>query len=358
MKHRFLAPVVFPIAVLLISHTPIQAQDNFSWKSVASLAANDQAEAGSTGDADPAQADSTTPTADFDGVAPLEGDGHGLWDSRCDACDPVDPRLLGMFVRSDTRFSKFISPMTNPVYFEDPRTLTEARLIYLRHKVPLAAGAGNLNVVALQVRAALTERLSIIATKDGFVTSTNALIDDGWADVNVGLKYNLFANAQTQTLLSGGVTFELPVGSTRTLQGTGDGLFHLYLTGGQEIAGGHWLSASGFLLPTNVTEESQIWYWSNHFDHELGSTGIYGLVEVNWYHWMRSGKGGIPGVEGGDLFNFGSTGVAGNDIVTGAFGIKFKPGERSEIGIAWELPLTAREDVLDNRLTVDWILRY
>ena len=73
---------------------------------------------------------------------------------------------------------------------------------------------------------------------------------------------------------------------------------------------------------------------------------------------MRSGAGGVPGLEGGDLINLGSTGVAGNDIVTGAIGGKYKPTDYTEIGVAWEVPLTDRRDVLDNRLTVDWIIRY
>ena len=60
----------------------------------------------------------------------------------------------------------------------------------------------------------------------------------------------------------------------------------------------------------------------------------------------------------GDLFNFGSGSVAGNDVVTGAFGLKCKPSSQSELGIAWELPLTERRDVCENRLAFDWIWRY
>jgi hypothetical protein len=86
--------------------------------------------------------------------------------------------------------------------------------------------------------------------------------------------------------------------------------------------------------------------------------GWYALMEYNWYHYLESGGNGIPGVEGGDLFNFGSTDVAGNDIVTGAFGAKFKPDCHTEIGVAWELPLTERRDVLESRLTFDYIYRY
>ena len=50
--------------------------------------------------------------------------------------------------------------------------------------------------------------------------------------------------------------------------------------------------------------------------------------------------------------------VAGNDIVTGAVGAKYKHSAYSEIGLAWEVPLTDRRDIIDNRLTVDWIIRY
>lgn len=282
--------------------------------------------------------------------------GSGCCDRCCSGLCCGD-RFLGLFAPSDG-FTDFISPITNPVYFESPRTLTEARFIYLRHKVPLPAGGGTLNLFAVQLRAALTERLSVIATKDGYITSTNPLIDDGWANVNLGLKYNLFADYARRALLSAGLTYQLPVGSSRTLQANGDGIFNLFLAGGLGYGKYHWLSTSGFVLPSDTAANSQLWYWSNHFDRRLGDTPLFALFEFNWYHWMRSGKGGIPGVEGVDLFNFGSTGVAGNDIVTGAFGLKYKRTDHLEAGIAWELPLTQRRDVFDNRLTADLILRY
>jgi hypothetical protein len=277
-------------------------------------------------------------------------------DPSCSGCD--DGLLGGLIKPSDHCFDEFISPMTNPVFFEDPRTLTEARGIFLNHKVPLAAGGGDVQLYAVQLRAALSDRLSLIATKDGFAVSQNPLIADGWADVALGLKYNLLVDPAAQRLLSTGVVYELPVGSTRTLQGNGDGEFHLFLSGLAELMDDvHLISGSGFRLPADSSAESQSWYWSNHIDAELVDRW-YALMEFNWYHWMKSGDVGLAGVEGGDLFNFGSRGVAGNDIVTGAFGGKFKPNAHCEIGVAWELPLTERRDILENRLTTDLILRY
>ena len=310
--------------------------------------------------------ESTSFDSEFSGIAdglviPASCD-NGCCDPGCCDCGSVccdSEKLLGLFRHSDCCYDSFISPMTNPVFFEDPRTLTEARVIYLDHDVPDATGGGDIELLAVHLRAALTERLSIIATKDGYATSSNALIRDGWVDVAAGLKYNLYADPQAQRLLSTGITYEMPVGSPRAFQGNGDGEFHLFLTGGAEFLDyGHWLSASGIRFPADGTVESSMAYWSNHFDYEF-IDNWYGLTEFNWYNWYDAGNNTLlPGIEGGDLFNFGSAGVEGNDIITQAVGIKYKRNRNRELGAAFEFPLTERKDVLEHRLTVDWILRY
>lgn len=260
---------------------------------------------------------------------------------------------------SDHGFDDFISPMTNPLFFEDPRALTEARAIFANHRVPLAAGGGDVRYYALQLRARLSENVSLIATKDGYIDSSNPLVGDGWADIAAGLKFNLIRDTCCQRMLSGGFTFDMPTGETAPLQGNGDGELHLFLTGGRKIGcRGHWLSAAGVRAPFNSTDESTSSYWSNHFDVQM-TRRLYLFSETNWYHWLKSGTNtGLNGVEGLDLINLGSTGVAGNDIITSAAGVKIKPGAHSEIGVAFEFPVTQRRDIIDNRLTVDWIFRY
>jgi hypothetical protein len=284
-------------------------------------------------------------------------DGCGSYDSCC-----RKPPLLGIIQPSDHGFDGFISPITNTVFFEDPRTLTEARLIFADHNIPSTSpiGGGDVQLYALQLRAALTERLSVIATKDGYLSLTTTGLGhrEGWADVMAGLKYNLVRDVESQFLLSAGLTFEMDTGTHHVFQGRGDGEFHAFLTGGKELLPGvHWISGSGFRLPTDTVDRSQMWYWSNHLDKEIWN-GIYGLVELHWFHWMKSGQVGPVGVEGNDIFNLGSPGVAGNDIVTLAVGGKYKPAPWLEIGSAFEFPLTKRRDLFDNRLTVDCIVRY
>jgi len=289
----------------------------------------------------------------------IPSDGFCECDFYCGCCDK--DRLFGIFAPSDCRFGEFISPMTNPVYFEDPRNLTEARIIFLNHQVPGAVlGGGPVQVLATQLRAALTERLSVIATKDGYVfAGDDSPPLEGWANVALGLKYNFYANAARQELLSAGVRVEMPTGSYANLQGSsGTSQFDMFLTGGKQLGElSHVVSAAGFRLPADPNDLNQQFYWSLHLDCKLANRPIYGLLEFNWYHWMTDVQGG-PTFGGLDLWNFGSDDVAGTNIVTGAFGLKWKPRSSIEAGVCWEVPLTARRDIIDNRITADLILRY
>lgn len=290
----------------------------------------------------------------------LFGQGYLTHDPCGEWCNLPELLMGKLACKSERCFDDFISPMTNPLFFEDPRNVSELRGIFWNHNVPQAAGSGQVNLYALQIRARLSDKLSLIATKDGFVTSTNPLIDDGWADVALGLKYALYRDAREQRLLSAGFVYDMPVGSTRTLQAKGSGQFHLFATGGAELFDcGHWISGLGGILPADGGENSTFMYWSNHWDYQVRK-GWYGVAEVNWFHWTDGGDDtlGLTGVEGVDAFNLGSGGVNGNDIVTWALGAKYKPNRKTELGIAYEVPLTDRRDIMENRLTVDLILRY
>lgn len=250
--------------------------------------------------------------------------------------------------------------MTNPVYFEDPRQLTELRAIFIHHKLPFLLGnpGGELRLYALQVRIRLTEKLSLIAVKDGYIDSSSPLIESGWADVGAGLKYSLYRDPGMGQLLSVGARFETTAGRRSSLQGNGDGVFDFFLSGGTRLGSrSHYLSTTGFILPVDSQAENQMFYWSHHVDRRFGKM-IYGFSELNWYNFMKSGSGLQAPIEGGDLFNLGSIDIAGNNIVTNAWGVKLKPNRHIESGVAFEFPLTERRGVLDNRLTADLILRF
>ncbi len=274
-------------------------------------------------------------------------------------------KLFGVIAPSDQEFCSFTSPQTNPLFFEDPRTLTELRAHFVNHKFPNSnpvLQGGTAQYVAVQARIALTDRLSIIATKDGYIWTNfgnPALGDpDGWADLAAGLKYNLIRDPENQRVLSAGLTYEFDLGSHSVFQGRGDGEFHVFLTGAQKLnCKTNLMAATGARLPVDSADRSQMMYLSSRLDHEVVKTVHLGL-EANWFHWLKSGNVLPVNFEGGDLINFGSTDVAGNNLVTLGAGVRKRFGKMNEFGVAYEIPVTDRKDILESRLYVDLILRY
>ncbi|WP_286177663.1 hypothetical protein [Stieleria mannarensis] len=308
---------------------------------------------------------------DSDCGSPLCCDATDCGSVGCDGCiSGCDTGLLGGLIKpSDRCFDDFVSPMINFVHFEDPRTVTELRPIFVNHWVPERIGnnipaGGTIQVLAMQFRIALTERLSLIGTKDGYIwDNTNGaldtLLDDGWASVVAGLKYNLLRDTQSGTIASIGGTYDLP-GSRDSLQDVADGEFHLFATGGQRLMGGnaHLMSAFGWRVPSDGFLQSESIHWSNHFDLKL-TEKTYFVTEVAWWHWIDSAEGGAAlGVAGQDLFNLSTSDVTGNDLVTQNVGLKFKPNGKTEWGIAYEFPLTEFKDVIEGRLQTELIVRY
>ena len=279
--------------------------------------------------------------------------------------------LTNLIKPSDHCFDDFISPMTNFIFFEDPRTLTEARAIFFDHSLPSSVGSlglpgGDVQLYALQLRFALSERLSVIAVKDGFIVADmdggplDDLLNDGWADVSAGLKYNLLRDTCSGALLSAGFSYEIPIGSQRALQDIGDGEFHIFLSGGKRLWGGlgHYLGAVGYRVPIDSDVQTSSIHWSNHLDVKL-TNRFYAFTEVVWWHWTDSADAGLPlGVAGHDAFNLSSTNVDGNDLLTQNVGMKYKPSGNVEFGIAYEFPLTDFEDITANRIQAELILRY
>ncbi|HVU86918.1 MAG TPA: hypothetical protein VHD36_06330 [Pirellulales bacterium] len=290
-------------------------------------------------------------------------DSCGCSNDFAECCDSFNnrKRFLG-FLPSDHCFDNFISPISNPFFFEDPRSLTEFRGIFIDNALPAGqVGGGDAQIWAGQFRGRVTDRWSIIAPRLAYFTVNQA--DSGGSPVGflsapVGAKYNLIRDVQNQFLVSIGLTYFIP-GAPSALANFGNGDFHLFLTGGKQILGnGHWLSGTGFRLPEDRNWGTQLWYWSNQWDYRLPG-GIYPLIGVNWFHYMDSGA--VPiGVPFGtlDILNLPSSGVAGSNVVTNVIGARWKPGGHFELGFGWEYPMTQREDVLKNRVYTDFILRY
>jgi hypothetical protein len=265
----------------------------------------------------------------------------------------------GLVKKSEPCFQDFISPMTNPVFFEDPRNLSELRFLFINHVLPNSLGGNSVQVYAMQVRARLSDRWSLIATKDGFIASQSPLVENGYADLSAGLKYSLYRNPQKGILLSLGTTYEMPTGSNKSLQGNGNGVWNFFATGGFRFRERwHVLAATGLRQPNDENLENGVFYRSVHIDRRMGDRRLYLFTEFNWSNYLNSGNAFPVAIEGGDLFNFGAPNITGNDLVTNAIGMRAKPSKHVITGVAWEYPITKREGIMKNRLTADLIFRY
>jgi|GEM_PF-2634110 len=71
-------------------------------------------------------------------------------DAECnDCCDMFNcrKRFLGL-LPSDHCFDDFISPISNPFFFEDPRSLTEVRGIFIENSLPSEISGGDFQLYA------------------------------------------------------------------------------------------------------------------------------------------------------------------------------------------------------------------
>ncbi len=264
---------------------------------------------------------------------------------------------------SDHSFDGFIQPVTNFVGAIDPRSRTRVRGVFANQMIPDSSilGDGDLQLYAMQASIAINERLSIIAEKDGYITmqTQGAGNRRGWADISAGLKYVLVRDVENQRLLSGGIMYDLPTGSDDVFQGNNDGIWTTFLSGGQEFANGkaHAIGTVGWRLPNNKSKDTESLYYSLHLDYEVFN-GWYALWEFNGIIYTDSGSAIASPQEGGDLINLGANNVDGNHVATTALGVTRVFNRNLSASVAYEVPVTDRKDLFDNRVTATITLAY
>ncbi len=279
-------------------------------------------------------------------------------------------------------FANVRRPISNPTLFDLALPTSNVHPIFLYHRLPSAVDTilgsvplgGDVELYALQFEIALNERLSIVATKDGYVDSNpdNTLGEtSGFANLGAGLKYAFLLDPASGTALSGTATFELPTGNSDVFQGEGDGAVNLILNGLKMVDAWQFAGSLGFQIPFS-DEQSTNSFISAHASYEVNRWFIP-LVELNWYHVLDTGDGtgnfpthlggALPAVlnfEGGDLFNLGSDNAGRNrDMVTAAIGFRSRITESADLGFAYELPLTDDESsLMKDRFTLDLVWRF
>lgn len=272
--------------------------------------------------------------------------------------------------------------ISNPTLFDLALPSTQVRAIYLNHQLPDAVNlvgggqapiGGEVNVYAVQFEYAFNERLSLVATKDGFIdiNASQSLSDaNGLADLAAGLKYAFILDSDKQFALAGSATVELPTGNDDVFQGNGDGALGLGLSSLKLTNGWQFAGSLGVHLPFDQSGESTTGHLSGHIGYNV-TEKLYLLGEVNWFRVISAGdgetqfdsqvSGAVPSaaaIQGGDLINLGSSNPE-RDIITAAVGARYKLFDNMDIGVAYEIPLTDEEDALiDSRFTIDLVYEF
>ncbi|HEY1379475.1 MAG TPA: hypothetical protein VGF55_21915, partial [Gemmataceae bacterium] len=251
----------------------------------------------------------------------------------------------GKCFESDHCFDYFISPVSNPFLFEDPRSLTEARPIFLMQTIPNSNPiyrGGNTEFFGSQFRLALTDQWSFVMTKLGGVwinpgSDSPFGSEVGLAELWLGPKWTFLRNTETGTVAAAGVTFQLPVGPDKVAQDTGKLSIVPYVTAAQNFGCTTYgsfnaMATLGYSFRAD-SDRSDYLFTSWHLDFDVGNQHrLYPLIELNWFHYSRSGGARPFDFEGRDLVNFGSAFVDGRNNLSLATGFRYKFSECVQTG--------------------------
>jgi hypothetical protein len=296
----------------------------------------------------------------------------------------VAPETASPMLETTNSLDNAIRPMTNPTLFDLAVPTTNVHAIAMYHKLPNYVNTtiggvpmgGHVEVYALQAELAFNDRLSLVATKDGYVRvrpDTQPLWSNqsGFANIAAGAKYAFILDPAAGFALSGTATLEVPTGNHDVFQGEGNGAVNLILSTVKvwdkfQVAAG----AGAHLEFSNQLADSS--FVSAHASYEV-TPWFIPLVELNWFHVLSTGDGNfnyfnqaggaVPVVatfEGNDLLNFGASNASQNrDLVTAAIGFRSRLCKDVDLGLAYEFPLTdANDGIISDRWTLDLVWRF
>jgi hypothetical protein len=277
----------------------------------------------------------------------------------------------GGWFRSDHLFDSFISPVSNPFLFEDPRSLTEVRPIFIYQQAPSTQHdfrGGHITYFGVQGRLAFTDRWSLVVSKLGGIwlsPGSRSIFPSGssFAELWLGPKWTFYRCEETGSVAAGGLQFQFPTGSAKAFQNTGSLSLNPYLSYAQNFlrdwqAGSfNFMASTGFDFATD-NERSSFYWLSSHLDFDVaGRHRFYPLAELNWVIYTGNGKSTPIGAEGRDLANFGGQ-PHGSGLLTLALGGRGKINENAQLGGVIEFPIAGPKDLFRYRFTIDFILRY
>jgi hypothetical protein len=255
-----------------------------------------------------------------------------------------------------------ISPVTNPVFFEDPHIHSEVRPIFMYHNIhpKFVTQGGSAQLYAMQLRWAVTDRFALIATKDGYVDfKPDAALPrrSGWADLAFGFKYALIDNREAEFILTPGYTVEIPTGNSRVLQGNGSGTSNPFISAAKGFGDLRFTGNVGGIIPHDFSAESAQIHYSVQTDYTVHQY-FTPFAALNVFTVVSEAKGLPLSVEGFDLFNFGASNASGFTQAVAGVGFRSRLTDGLYLGFAYELPVTSPRGLFGDRFTVDLIWRF
>ncbi len=278
-----------------------------------------------------------------------------------------------------------ISPVSNPIFFEDPRIETGVRLIYLYNRVSddfglelggteVNLGGADIHAYGAQIRYALTPRLALIATNDvGIYFEPDHPIEGtafqrqtGYSDLDVGFKYALIDDPAHSFLFTPILTYAIPTGARRVFQGDNSGIFDVAFSTEKGFDKFHLIGNAGVRIPVDTDRNSTELHYSLHADYYVCRYFIP-LVEFNGWTVLDSpsGKKGPLGgfgtalnTEGADLINFGASNLEGNTQAAIGVGFRSKLCKYVDFGVVYEHTVTSPEGAFEQRVTTDLIIHF
>jgi len=274
------------------------------------------------------------------------------------------------------RFDGFEKPIVQPYLFEDPFITTGVYPYYVWHQFPKSSAleGGEAHVAAAQIRVAVTDRLAIIATKDGYMWKRpdNPLLEHtgGWMNLGFGAKYAIYQDRDAGRIVSFALKYEAPSGSKDTFQGEGDGMLMPSITGAAKFGDLALQGDLGGIWALDHSQSSSI-YYHLYFAYPVMER-VTPFLQFSGMHWVDSGDGsrrvelagggsldlatveGIYGpFEGADVANLGAVGVDGLDYVTAAFGLHIRLTNHVTASAAYERPITDHKSITRQRVTTN-----
>lgn len=261
----------------------------------------------------------------------------------------------------DSWVDKAISPVANPIYFEPALIQSELRPVFMAHRLDkdfLGVDA-DVRLYAAQIRWAVTERLAIIAVKDGYiqVDPEGASTADGWADLAAGVKYAAVLDHEKELVVTPGITFSFPTGNGDVFQGNGKGGANLFASALKGWDNLHLSGNIGGYIPFDFDEETSSLHYSVMVDYYTCRWFIP-FATLNAFTVLSEGKNAPLDSEGFDLINFGSMNASGRTQLSAGAGFRSRVLDSLDLGFAYEYGFSPDDDIFKDRITVDLLWRF